>query len=52
MDEYISDPDKYGHELCHLKHSKPKIPNEVLLEATEPLEPFPWDDETDMKVDG
>ncbi|OMP03716.1 Glycoside hydrolase, family 14B, plant [Corchorus capsularis] len=50
--EYISDPDKYGHKLSPLEHSKPKIPNEVLLEATEPLEPFPWDDETDMKVDG
>ncbi|XVF56512.1 hypothetical protein PTKIN_Ptkin06aG0127200 [Pterospermum kingtungense] len=50
--EYCSDPKKYGHELSPLKHSKPKIPVDDLLEATKPLEPFPWDEETDMKVDG
>ncbi|KAK4255383.1 hypothetical protein QN277_008390 [Acacia crassicarpa] len=50
--DYIEDPQKYGHNLTPLNRSKPKIPNEVLIEATKPLPPFPWDSETDMKVDG
>lgn len=33
-----------------LERSKPKIPIEDLLEATEPMEPFPFDEETDMSV--
>ncbi|KAA8524567.1 hypothetical protein F0562_010990 [Nyssa sinensis] len=48
---YIADPSKYNGPVVPLKHSKPKIPIEVLLEATEPTKPFPWDKETDMKVD-
>ena len=28
------------------------MPIEYLLEATEPMEPFPWDKETDMSVGG
>lgn len=35
-----------------LERSKPKIPIEDLLEATEPMEPFPFDEETDMSVGG
>ncbi|KAL1059759.1 hypothetical protein V6Z11_1Z009900 [Gossypium hirsutum] len=50
--EYCSDPAKYGKELKPLKRSKPKIPIEDLLDATTPMKPFPWDEETDMKVDG
>ncbi|XP_017977560.1 PREDICTED: beta-amylase [Theobroma cacao] len=50
--EYCSDPKMYGQELGPLQRSKPKIPIDDLLDATERLEPFPWDEETDMKVDG
>ncbi|KAJ4851269.1 Beta-amylase [Turnera subulata] len=50
--EYCPDPSRYSHEIGPLEPSKPKIPIEVLLEATKPIEPFPWDKETDMKVDG
>ncbi|CAJ1956388.1 unnamed protein product [Sphenostylis stenocarpa] len=37
------DPERY----CYFIGSEPKIPLEVLLEATEPLEPYPWCKETD-----
>ncbi|XP_052206398.1 beta-amylase isoform X3 [Diospyros lotus] len=46
------DPRKYGNEVAPLERSKPKIPIEDLLEATEPMEPFPFDVETDMPVGG
>ena len=35
-----------------LERSKPKIPIEDLLNATESMEAFPWDEETDMNVGG
>lgn len=50
--DYCEDPQKYNHAIPPLKPSEPKIPNEVLLEATKPIPPFPWMSETDMKVDG
>ncbi|KAL7128843.1 hypothetical protein ABFS83_13G021200 [Erythranthe nasuta] len=37
-------------DLPSLERSKPKIPIEKLLEATKPIETFPWDGETDMSV--
>nr|O22585.1 RecName: Full=Beta-amylase; AltName: Full=1,4-alpha-D-glucan maltohydrolase [Medicago sativa]AAD04188.1 beta-amylase [Medicago sativa] len=50
--DYCSDPEKYNHGIPPLKRSGPKIPDDVLNEATKPIPPFPWDSETDMKVDG
>lgn len=35
-----------------LQRSKPKIPIEEILEATKPVEPFRWKEETDMSVGG
>ena len=35
-----------------LEWSKPEIPVEELLKATEMLEPFPFDDQTDISVGG
>lgn len=34
-----------------LEKSKPKIQIQDLLEATKPMEPFPFDKQTDMSVD-
>ncbi|KAG5020987.1 hypothetical protein AAZX31_06G281900 [Glycine max] len=50
--DYCANPQKYNHAITPLKPSAPKIPIEVLLEATKPTLPFPWLPETDMKVDG
>ncbi|KDP25878.1 hypothetical protein JCGZ_22908 [Jatropha curcas] len=49
--DYCPDPQKYNQEIGPLEQSKPKIPIEVLLEASKPMAPFPWDKETDMRVD-
>ncbi|XP_021724362.1 beta-amylase-like isoform X1 [Chenopodium quinoa] len=48
--EYCPNPENYGRHITPLEQSKPKIPLQVLLEATKPMEPFPFDNETDMKV--
>ncbi|KAF6172744.1 hypothetical protein GIB67_000802 [Kingdonia uniflora] len=50
--DYCPDPNNYYHPVGPLERSKPKIPIENLLEATKPMEPFPFDPETDMSVDG
>ncbi|KAL9259121.1 Beta-amylase-like protein [Drosera capensis] len=50
--EYCSDPEKYQGHVLPLEPSKPKIPIEELLEAAKPVQPFPFDDETDMSVGG
>ncbi|GAV79953.1 LOW QUALITY PROTEIN: Glyco_hydro_14 domain-containing protein, partial [Cephalotus follicularis] len=50
--EYCPDPQKYGHWLDSLERSNPKFSMDELLEATKPLEPFPWNKETDMSVGG
>ena len=50
MQDYCPDPEKYNHYMYPLKRSNPRIPMEVLLEATKPVKPFPWDKETDMKI--
>ena len=52
MKDYCADPQKYDHVITPLKPSGPKIPIENILDATTPIPPFPWDSETDMKVDG
>lgn len=49
--EYCPDPEKYAHQIHPLEPSKPKIPIDVLLEATKPMDPFPFDEETDMSID-
>ncbi|KAI3795414.1 hypothetical protein L1987_38067 [Smallanthus sonchifolius] len=48
---YAADPRKYT-TVVPLERSKPEIPMEELLKATEMLEPFPFDDQTDMSVGG
>ncbi|CAN1843860.1 BMY1 [Linum perenne] len=49
--DYCGDASKYGHEIEILKRSKGKLGMDELLDATKPIEPFPWDEETDMPVD-
>lgn len=50
--DYHPDPNKYYNPIVPMERSKPKIPIEVLLEATEPMEPFPFDPAPDMNVGG
>ncbi|GFY99132.1 beta-amylase 6 [Actinidia rufa] len=50
--DYCPDPRKYNNHVDPLERSKPKIPIEDLLKATESMEAFPWDEETDMNVGG
>lgn len=50
--ECCPDPGKYGQEVGPLGRSKPRIPIEELMEATKPMQPFPWDEKTDMSVGG
>lgn len=52
LQDYCQDSEKYNHHLGPLERSKPKFSTEDLLEATKPVEPFPWDEETDMSVTG
>ncbi|KAL9232588.1 hypothetical protein vseg_007685 [Gypsophila vaccaria] len=49
-EEYCPTADNYGRRIVPLEQSKPKIPIEVLLEATQPMAPLPFNNETDMKV--
>lgn len=48
---HTSDPRNYT-TVVPLERSKPEIPIDELLKATEMLEPFPFDDQTDMSVGG
>ncbi|XP_028095356.1 beta-amylase-like [Camellia sinensis] len=50
--DFCEDPRKYNNHVGPLERSKPRIPIEDLLEATEPMEPYPFDKETDMSVGG
>ncbi|CAI8614495.1 unnamed protein product [Vicia faba] len=52
VQDYREDPQDYNHGIPPLKRSEPNIPVDVLLEATKPIQPFPWDSETDLKADG
>ncbi|KAL4278773.1 hypothetical protein GQ457_03G005860 [Hibiscus cannabinus] len=49
--DYCADLGMYNHQIGSLERSKPKFTTEELLEATKPIEPFPWGEETDMKID-
>ncbi|MCL7025426.1 hypothetical protein MKW94_015243 [Papaver nudicaule] len=49
--EFCPVPTKYYYPIVPLERSKPKIPVKELLEATEPMKPFPFDAETDMGID-
>ncbi|XVF66953.1 hypothetical protein PTKIN_Ptkin10aG0081200 [Pterospermum kingtungense] len=49
--DYCPDLGMYNHQIGPLERSKPKFVMEHLLEATKPIEPFPWGEEADMKVD-
>lgn len=48
---YTPDQRKYT-TVVPLERSKPEVPIEELLKATEMLEPFPFNDQTDMSVGG
>nr|DAD23227.1 TPA_asm: hypothetical protein HUJ06_024690 [Nelumbo nucifera] len=48
--DYCPDPEKYYHPLVPLQRSKPEIPIEDLLKATDPMKPYQFDKETDMSV--
>ncbi|KAI8011500.1 Beta-amylase [Camellia lanceoleosa] len=50
--DFCEDSRKYNNHVGPLERSKPRIPIEDLLEATEPMEPYPFDKETDMNVGG
>ncbi|XP_017258601.1 beta-amylase isoform X2 [Daucus carota subsp. sativus] len=49
--DYCPDLRKYG-KVVPLERSKPKVPTEDLLKASETIQPFPFDKETDMSVGG
>ncbi|KAI3863062.1 hypothetical protein MKW98_015520 [Papaver atlanticum] len=49
--EFYPVPTKYYYPIVPLERSKPKFSVEELLEATEPVKPFPFDAETDMGID-
>ncbi|KAE8670105.1 Beta-amylase [Hibiscus syriacus] len=49
--DHCADLGMYDHEIGPLERSKPKFTTEDLLEAMKPMEPFPWGEETDMKID-
>ncbi|KAI3959533.1 hypothetical protein MKX01_025049 [Papaver californicum] len=49
--EFFPVPTKYHYPIVPLERSKPKIPVEELMEATEPVKLFPFDAETDMGID-
>lgn len=50
--DFNPNPENYFKPIVPLKSSKPEFSMEYILEATGPLEPFPFDDETDVPVDG
>ncbi|KAL1220424.1 Beta-amylase 6 [Cardamine amara subsp. amara] len=48
--EYCPEPGRYNHELFPLERSRNDEPLEKFLEETEPIDPFPWLEETDMSI--
>ncbi|KAJ3670358.1 hypothetical protein LUZ60_010682 [Juncus effusus] len=51
--DYCPDPDKYFKPIIEpMERSKPEIPMEEILEATQPIKPYPFDKETDMNIGG
>ncbi|CAL9080430.1 unnamed protein product [Musa textilis] len=49
--DYCPDSQNFFKPIRPMKRSKPEIPMEKILEATEPLEPYPFDPVTDMFSD-
>ncbi|KAK9133588.1 hypothetical protein Scep_013116 [Stephania cephalantha] len=49
--DYCPNPDKYFKPIVPLERSKPDISLEEILKATEPVELYPFDPETDMPVE-
>ncbi|XP_009388864.3 beta-amylase [Musa acuminata AAA Group] len=49
--DYCPDSQNFFKPITPMKRSKPEIPIEKILEATEPLEPYPFDPVTDMFSD-
>ena len=52
LQEYCADPWKYFKPIKPVERSKPEIPMDEILEATETMKPYPFDPETDMSVGG
>nr|XP_018674589.1 PREDICTED: beta-amylase-like isoform X3 [Musa acuminata subsp. malaccensis] len=52
LQEYCADPWKYFKPITPVERSKPEIPMDEILEATETMKPYPFDPETDMSVGG
>ncbi|KAL5731005.1 beta-amylase [Ranunculus cassubicifolius] len=50
--DYCPNPDKYYIPIVPLERSKPPLSMEELMEATKPMQPFPFDTNTDMSVGG
>ncbi|KAI4334074.1 hypothetical protein L6164_018811 [Bauhinia variegata] len=50
--DYCPDPKMYNNYIVPMKRSKPRISLEILMEATRPGKPFPWDKKTDTNVGG
>jgi len=50
IQEYCSEPERYNHELLPLERSRNDESLEMFMEETEPFDPFPWLDETDMSI--
>ncbi|XP_058762442.1 beta-amylase-like [Vicia villosa] len=48
--DYCPDPEKYYHYTVPMERSKPKIPLEILLEATKSEKSYPWSEVTDKSV--
>ncbi|QCE09577.1 beta-amylase [Vigna unguiculata] len=48
--DYCPEPERYYHFTKPMERSKPRIPLELLLEATKPLGSYPWLKETDLSV--
>ncbi|KAF3577711.1 hypothetical protein DY000_02029810 [Brassica cretica] len=48
--EYCSEPERYNHELLPLERSINDESFEKLVEATEPIDPLLWLEETDMSI--
>jgi beta-amylase len=50
LQDLCPDPEKYYHYTVPMERSKPKIPLDILLEATKAVKPYPWSEVTDMSV--
>ncbi|CAJ1956384.1 unnamed protein product [Sphenostylis stenocarpa] len=46
--DYCPDPERYYHFTEPMERSEPRIPLQLLLEATQPLEPYQWLEEANV----